>query len=180
MKRTYRHIIMSIMLATIAATPSHAMAPPTPHPGTIQHPHRTDHEHPDLILLRQQMQDNHDLPPLSFWLAVARCETAHGLNGRNQWRRGYNWKTTTVTGAMGIATSAWLAYGGDQFAPRAARASKWAQIIVANRIGFLGWQTSEYRTWEDRVNNRPMFRNPAGFSQGWGGTCRTQWVKDNG
>ena len=152
-------------------TPSMVSAP------AIDHSAR---EHPDLIRLRHQMRDNPKLPPMTFWLAVARCETGHGVNGKNQWRRGYNWKITTVTGAMGIATSAWLAYEGDEFASRAARASKWAQIIVANRIGFLGHQTDEYRTWEDRVNNRPLFREPAGFSQGWGGVCTRNWFKKNG
>lgn len=140
----------------------------------------TKRVHPDLIALRTQMRANPELPPTSFWMAVARCETAHGLNGQIQWRRGEHWKVTTVTGAMGIATSAWLAYGGAEYAPRAARASQWAQMIVANRIGFLGWQTTEYKTWEDRVNGRAHFRHPAGFSQGWGGKCREAWERRHG
>lgn len=138
--------------------------------------------HPDLIALRKQMADHPELPPIEFWTkAVARCETGHGINGANHWRRGEHWKVTTVTGSMGIATVTWRGYGGYAYAERAAKASPWAQIIVANRIGFLGYQTKNlYRTLDDRLNNRPLFRPAAGFDQGWGGVCARNWLKKNG
>ena len=93
----------------------------------------------------------------SYWDKVARCET------RNNWKNTGNW-----AGGLGIARITWKKFGGKEFASRPELATKAEQIIVANRISVLGYQTKDsYLTWEDRVNKRPHFRRPVGFF-GWG------------
>lgn len=145
-------------------------------PGTAKAAIPGDQIHVDLILLREQMREHPELPPISFWMAVAQCET------RQQWNRGHDWGKTPkswVSGGLGIATSAWKNYGGRRFARKAAFASIWAQIIVANRIGFIGYQTKEYLTFADRQADKRFYRPPARFGPNWGGSCRRQWLKHN-
>lgn len=60
-----------------------------------------------------------------MWDRVAQCES------------GGNWSINTGNGYYGglqFAFSTWLAYGGDDFAPRADLASRAEQITVANRV----------------------------------------------
>lgn len=93
----------------------------------------------------------------SYWDKVAKCET------RNNWKNTGNW-----AGGLGIARITWKRFGGTEFARRPELATKEEQIIIANRISVLGYQTKDsYLTWEDRVHNRPHFRRPVGFF-GWG------------
>jgi hypothetical protein len=98
-----------------------------------------------------------------FWEAVSWCETNHKWNDG-----GY------YAGGLGIAQSAWRGFGGWQFATSPKNATKEEQIIVANRISFLGFQTKNvYRTLDDRENNRPFFRPAIGWrsSKNWGRGC---------
>lgn len=76
---------------------------------------------------------------------LAWCET-HG-----DWKNGGNW-----AGGLGIARSAWRAFGGSQFARTPDRATKEEQIIVANRISMWGFTRRDGR-----------FVYPVGLS-GWG------------
>ena len=98
-----------------------------------------------------------------FWEAVSWCETNHDWDDH-----GY------FAGGLGIAQITWRNYGGWQFARTPMKATKEEQIIVANRISFLGFQTKKvYRTLEDRMNNRPFFRPAIGWrsSKNWGRGC---------
>lgn len=93
----------------------------------------------------------------SYWDRVAQCET------RQNWQDGGQW-----AGGLGIYVRTWNGFGGRQFASHPSKATKAQQIIVANRISVLGFQTRKiYRTHEDRINKRPLFRRPVGFF-GWG------------
>ena len=93
----------------------------------------------------------------SFWDRVAQCETRQNWQNKGQW-----------AGGLGIYIRTWNGYGGREFARHPSKATRKQQIIVANRISVLGYQTKNtYRTWEDRVNKRPLFRRPVGFF-GWG------------
>jgi hypothetical protein len=92
-----------------------------------------------------------------FWDAVAVCET------NTNWKNGGNW-----AGGLGIYLQTWRGYGGYQFAKTPAKATREEQIIVANRISVHGWQTkNEFRTLQDRIDNKPFFRHAVGFF-GWG------------
>ena len=98
-----------------------------------------------------------------FWEAVSWCETNHKWNDG-----GY------YSGGLGIAQSAWEGFGGRQFASRPSKATKEEQIIVANRVSFLGFQTKTvFRTLDDKLNNRPFFRPAIGWrnSSNWGKGC---------
>jgi hypothetical protein len=98
-----------------------------------------------------------------FWEAVSWCETNHDWDDH-----GY------FAGGLGIAQITWRNYGGWQFARTPMKATKEEQIIVANRISFLGFQTKNvYLTLEDRTNNRPFFRPAIGWhrSKNWGRGC---------
>jgi hypothetical protein len=110
-----------------------------------------------------QLQMHHPkVMPIQYWDAVSICESS--LDGTNpRWDDGGNF-----SGGLGIATSTWLAFGGRQFASTAGRATKEEQLIVANRISVLGYQTkNRFMTVEDRLNNRPWFQYPVSF-YGWG------------
>ena len=96
-------------------------------------------------------------PSIKYWKKVAQCETSQ------DWQDGGNWG-----GGLGIATSTWKAYGGQEFASHPSKATVLEQIVVANRIAVFGYQTKdEFMTVEDRTNNTPFFRTAVGFN-GWG------------
>lgn len=92
-----------------------------------------------------------------YWDAVAVCETNS------------NWKDSgQFAGGLGINLKTWRGYGGYQFAKSPKDATREEQIIVANRISVFGYQTkNEFLTLDDKINNRPYFREPVGFF-GWG------------
>jgi hypothetical protein len=103
---------------------------------------------------------------VKFWESVAWCETNHDWDDG-----GY------YAGGLGIAKVTWVGYGGRQFAPTAKTATKEEQIIVANRIAFFGFQTkNQFRTLEDKTNNKPFFRPAVGWKSmtKWGRGC-TNW-----
>lgn len=179
-------LALTMFTVTTMAPIVHAEAPAT---DTVRRPTARlgpDYRHhPDFLALLAQMRAHPELPPLDFWDAIALCETGMQANGiPGEWDRGHDWgprARSWVSGGLGLAHTTWRGYGGRQFAPKAAFASKWAQIIVANRVGFIGWQTTdEFLTFEDRQQNRPHFRPAAGFRSGWGGACYRQWVREKG
>lgn len=93
----------------------------------------------------------------TYWEFMAQCET------------GSNWQNSgKYSGGLGIYIQTWIGFGGRQFAPTPHEATKEEQIIVANRISTQGYQTKNtFLTLDDRLNDRPFFRPPSGFS-GWG------------
>lgn len=92
-----------------------------------------------------------------YWHKMAQCETGGNWKNEGQW-----------SGGLGIYTQTWTGFGGRDFAPKPELATIDEQIIIANRISTQGYQTkNEFRTFEDRQNNRPFFRRPVGFG-GWG------------
>jgi hypothetical protein len=95
-------------------------------------------------------------PSIKYWKKVAQCETAQN------WQDGGNWG-----GGLGIARSTWEGYGGKEFASHPSKATVLEQIVVANRVAVFGYQTKEFLTIEDRLNNKPFFRPAVGF-KGWG------------
>lgn len=100
---------------------------------------------------------------IKFWEAVAWCETNHDWDDH-----GY------YAGGLGIAKITWVNFGGREFAPTAKTATKEEQIIVANRIAFFGFQTkNQFRTLEDKQNNKPFFRPAVGWKSmtKWGRGC---------
>ena len=73
-----------------------------------------------------------------------------------------------------MAQSVWESYGGREFASKPYKASKTQQIIVANRVAFLGFQTRHtYRTLDDKLNDKPYFRPAVGWRnlKNWGRNC---------
>jgi len=119
----------------------------------------TNTMHPELI---EQLRTR-KAGSVKFWEAVSWCETNHKWNDG-----GY------YAGGLGIAKSAWRGYGGRQFASTPKDATKEEQIIIANRISFLGFQTKNvFRTLDDKTNNRPFFRPAIGWrnSKNWGRGC---------
>ena len=115
--------------------------------------------HPELA---EQLQTR-KAGSVKFWEAVSWCETNHKWNDG-----GY------FSGGLGMAQSVWVGYGGKQFAPRPSKATKDEQIIVANRVAFLGYQTKNvFRTLDDKLNNRPFFRPAVGWRSAskWGKNC---------
>ena len=92
-----------------------------------------------------------------YWDAVAVCET------NSNWKDGGHF-----AGGLGIALTTWQGFGGYEFSKTPAKATRAEQIIVANRISVFGYQTKrQFKTIEDKINNRPFFRPAVGFF-GWG------------
>lgn len=100
--------------------------------------------------------------PNTYWEQVAICESSKdGYTA--DWQDGGKF-----AGGLGIYIGAWRNYGGHEFAPHPAKATKEQQIAVANRIAVFGYQTKNtYLTMQDKLANRPFFRPPAGY-YGWG------------
>jgi hypothetical protein len=101
---------------------------------------------------------------VNFWEAVAWCETHHGWNTN----KGY------YSGGLGMAQSVWHNFGGKEFARKPFHATKVQQIIIANRVAFLGYQTrATFGTLDDKLNNRPFFRPAVGWRRmkNWGRNC---------
>lgn len=114
------------------------------------------------VMLHTQIH-THKAGSVRFWEAVSWCETNHKWNDG-----GY------YSGGLGMAQSVWSGFGGKQFAPRPFKATKTQQIIVANRVAFLGFQTrNTYASLEDRQNNTPFFRPAIGWrnASNWGKNC---------
>jgi hypothetical protein len=128
-------------------------------PASTVHATSVNMMHPEL---RAQLKTR-KAGSVKFWEAVSWCETNHDWDDH-----GY------YAGGLGIAQVTWRGYGGWQFAKTPMKATKEQQIIVANRISFLGFQTKNvYRTLDDRENNRPFFRPAIGWrsSKNWGRGC---------
>lgn len=142
------------LAAVVAITASTAT------PATAQ----TDQNHrPDVatVELARQIR-NPKVQTVAYWENVAICESSkNGVTA--DWRDGGRF-----AGGLGIYVGTWRNYGGRQFAPTPAKASKTEQIVIANRISVLGHQTvNEYMTLADRQAGRTYFRPPSGFN-GWG------------
>ena len=119
----------------------------------------TNAMHPELV---EQIRTR-KAGSIKFWEAVSWCETNHNWNNG-----GY------FSGGLGMAQSVWVNYGGKQFASRPSKATKEEQIIVGNRVSFLGYQTKNtFRNLDDKLNNRPFFRPAIGWrsSKNWGRGC---------
>lgn len=97
--------------------------------------------------------------PVPYWTDhVAVCESS--VDGRTaRWNDGGYY-----SGGLGIALSTWRGYGGRQFAPTPGKATVEQQIVIANRISVLGFQTRH--TFRD-LGQPPLFRPAVGFN-GWG------------
>jgi hypothetical protein len=96
-------------------------------------------------------------PTIKYWQKVAQCETG------GDWQDKGNWG-----GGLGIAQSAWNAYGGTEFAKHPSEATVLEQIVIANRIAVFGFQTKRtFVNLTDKEANKPFFRHPVGFT-GWG------------
>jgi resuscitation-promoting factor RpfA len=92
----------------------------------------------------------------SVWDAVAACES------------GGNWAINTGNGYSGglqFSSSTWNAFGGTKYAPRAAQASKAAQIATAQRVlasqGPGAWPTCSRRAGLTRANGGGATAVPA-------------------
>lgn len=111
---------------------------------------------PDVLELQWQMKIKGTMPP-AYWRDVAQCETAGDWKDKGKF-----------AGGLGIATVTWKGYGGYEFARHPSKATPMEQMIVANRIAVLGYQTKNtFLTLEDKEAGRPFFRPASGFT-GWG------------
>lgn len=72
-----------------------------------------------------------------LWDKIARAESSGRWNDNNS--GGHSTSSGSPRGGLQITDGTWKAYGGLQFAPNAAQASKADQITVAKRIAFTGW-----------------------------------------
>lgn len=154
-RRLFISICTTSLLAGLAPATVEVVNAAPPHVNSVSQ----NTMHPELVAqLRSRKAGS-----VKFWEAVSWCETNHDWDDG-----GY------YAGGLGIAQSAWRGYGGWQFAKTPKKATKEEQIIVANRIAFMGYQTKNvFRTLDDRENNRPFFRPAIGWrdSKNWGKNC---------
>lgn len=151
---------MAIAISILVFTPSVALAeqaPPTTIPESVVSASEVEGVNPGVVLKQSLTYTKKPKATEKFWDRLAYCET-HG-----DWKNGGNW-----AGGLGIAQSTWYAFGGREFARSPHLATRQEQIVVANRISTQGYQTkNRYKTLDDKINNRPRFQPPVGFS-GWG------------
>jgi len=141
----------------------------------------------------------HALPSEAFWDRLAYCETRNDRTHPNgNWQNGGRF-----AGGLGIMNSGtfadvaigkgqgigtWERWGGEEFAPSPDKATREEQIIVANRIAVLGWETVVIRDADSaRRKGVPVEyhykKPPVGFG-GWGalpcagGTPPLFWFED--
>lgn len=109
-------------------------------------------------------------PFVTFWDKIAQCETSQDWQNGGTWSGGlgiYN-----VGEWRGKEMGTWERWGGENFAPAPQYASKFYQIIVANRIGLFGYKELITRDPEQaRRSGVPVQylydKSPTGFG-GWG------------
>lgn len=118
----------------------------------------------DVLELQAQMKVSGTMPP-SYWRDVAQCETQQNWQDKGKWG-----------GGVGMATTTWRNYGGYEFAKHPSEATPYEQMVVANRVAVLGYQTKNtFLTLDDKLNNRPYFRPRAGFF-GWGCIANNRYL----
>lgn len=156
MKQTLAVIAISLLALLISPSmvraDSEVVPDPKPDPATVE--------------LREQLRHK-KTPPNSYWIeGVAVCETGGNWKDRGNW-----------AGGLGIAQSTWAGYGGRQFASSPHRATVIEQIVIANRIAVFGFQTKrQFRTLQDKQDNKPFFRPPVGFT-GWGCVKQNEYLR---
>lgn len=106
----------------------------------------------------------------SFWNALAKCETNSDWQNGGQYAGGLGIYTKGKFGESSMGT--WERWGGEEFAPSPDKATKEQQIIVANRIATLGWETVVFRDPKTaKIRGIPAMykytKDPVGFT-GWG------------
>lgn len=145
----FRTLAAVVAITATNATPAHARPEPDYNVDNVT------------IELAQQMR-HPMVQPLSYWDRVAVCESStDGTTAR--WNDGGRF-----AGGLGIYVGTWRSYGGADFATTPAKATRLQQIVIANRISVVGFQTrNEYRTLADRLAGRTYYRPAAGFN-GWG------------
>ena len=109
-------------------------------------------------------------PFVTYWDEVAQCETRGDWQDHGTWAGGLG--IYTVGQWRGKEMGTWERWGGEQFAPTPQWATKFHQIIVANRIAMFGYKELIIRDPEQakRSGVPPQYlydKNPTGFG-GWG------------
>lgn len=151
-------VTTALFLSLLSPNPVEAEVSPQSEPPASTHKsvHEAGFLPYDISRLQLQMKFRYTMPP-AYWHAVSICET------RGNWKDGGKWG-----GGLGIYIGTWRRYGGREFASHPSRATPAEQMIVANRIAVLGYQTkNEFMTLEDREKGNSFFRPRAGFF-GWG------------
>lgn len=126
---------------------------------------------PRAFQIRQSIRlKEQPLPTVHFWNELAQCETANNWQDRGQWAGGLGIYTKGEFPDVNMGT--WERFGGEEFAPSPGKATKEQQIIVANRIAFLGWKTTVHRDPKRaKIMGVPVTyvwdRGPVGL-EGWG------------
>lgn len=109
-------------------------------------------------------------PSVEYWETVAQCETRQDWQNEGKWAGGLGIYTVGDWRDQSMGT--WERWGGEEFAPHPMYASKFQQIIVANRIAVYGYRTTVVRNPEyaERNGLPPTYfydKKPSGFG-GWG------------
>lgn len=89
-------------------------------------------------------QRKHGAPTLDWWDKVARCETAENWADKGSFSGGLGIYTAKSYPKRGMGT--WERWGGEDFAPRPAGATRIQQVVVANRIAMFGWRYGPHLT----------------------------------
>ena len=169
--RNIRNIILSLMVAMAGVIPATAIQASATDVGGVSEsssePRSTNILSTNLVNTPTKWKTVQFRmgPSYEYWKKVAWCET-HG-----DWKnKGY------YSGGLGMAQSTWEGYGGLEFGKHPYDATQFEQIVVANRVAVYGYQTNQFRTLDDKLNNRPFFRPAVGFS-GWGCVKHNTYLK---
>lgn len=109
-------------------------------------------------------------PSVEYWDRVAQCETRQNWQNDGKWAGGLG--MYTVGHWRGKFMGTWERWGGEEFSMHPMTASKFHQIIVANRVAVYGYRTTVVRDpkFAKRNGLPPTYfydKSPVGFG-GWG------------
>lgn len=106
--------------------------------------------------------ENYPVPSIEYWYKVAQCETRSDWKDHGSYAGGLGIYTNARFRDSGMGT--WERWGGEDFAQSPDRATILQQIVVANRIAVVGWETEVTR------KNKTTYlwkKTPVGYL-GWG------------
>lgn len=161
---TKKRLLMAIVISFIVLLPAVVLAEgvqPAPEGGAVT-TEEVEVKPKNSVLVRQSLtRTKFPKATNAFWDELAICETASNWQDSGKW-----------SGGLGIYQGTWEFFGGTEFAPSPAKATREEQIVVANRISTQGYKTIKKRDpdWARRNGVPDTYlweKEPVGFG-GWG------------
>lgn len=136
-------ITLSLLTPVIGSAKDSSSAPTTTvtTSGLVSAAH-ADSTMPDKATIELQWQTKtKKVPPTSYWMRVAECETEFDWQNKGRYAGGLGIMTSgrAIPKHFKSGAGTWERFGGEEFAPSPDKATMTQQIVVANRIATFGY-----------------------------------------